>query len=451
MFWQGETLVEFWRLRLLGTMRGVCAVALLVSGASFAHVRQAVGQEADVPALTKMNSIPATQEEEITVRKKRLITDPYAAIGVNAGGLRLFPVLEIGTVFSSNAAKSATKPHSDIGLDIKPSLRFESDWSRHSWTGSATADWQRFKNEDDLSTLTGAAETAFRLDIRHTTHADFTASYALNETGSENSQVPKTAASARRDHSFTTSAGLTHDFGGLETTAKLSLARGLYEDVALVGGGTEKNADRDYWEPTLSVRATLGYSNVPLRPFVEAAYAPRFHDQTLDRNTQNRNAQGLALSAGVSFDDGPIWTGDVAMTYLRRSYDDAALQSVNALGVTANVTWRPTPITTILATTGLSFDEASAKNISASRNWTSALSLTQAVRDNVDLLAGASLALQKASSNIDITSTAKLGLDWKVNPNMTAGLTYQGTWFAAGSGTGDYNEQRLMSSIILKQ
>lgn len=446
MFWQGKTLVEYSRLRLLGTMRGVCAVALLVSSASFTH-----GQEAETPELTAMNGLPTPEDEPAIVRKKRLITDPYAAIGLDIGGLRLFPAIEIDTVISSNAAKSATNPKSDIGVGLNPSLRFESDWSRHSWTGSASADWQRFKNEDDLSTLTGAVETAFRLDIRHSTHADITAGYTLNQTGRENSQVPATAASARRDKNLSSTIGLTHDFGGLETTAKLGLTRAIYDDVALVGGGTENNADRNYWQPTLSVRGVLGYSNAPLRPFVEAAYTPQFHDQKLDRNFQKRDSQGLSLSAGVTFDEGPIWTGDVAMTYLHRSYDDAALQSVNALGVTANVTWRPTPITTILATSGLSFNEASTINTSASRNWSGSVNLTQAIRDNVDLLAGASVAFENNGSSTDMTSTAKLGMDWKVNPNMTAGVTYQGTWFTAGSGTADYNEQRLMSSVILKQ
>ncbi len=433
-------------MRLLRTMRGVFAVALLVSSANLAY-----GQEANAPVLTVMNSIPTAQDEPVRIPKKGAKPDPYAAIGVNAGGLRLFPSLEIGTVISSNAAKSATTKKADMGINLRPTLRFESDWSRHSWTGSATADWQRFKNEDDLSTLTGAAETAFRLDIRRTTHADFKASYVLNETGTENSQVPKTAARARRDYSFTTSAGLTHDFGGLETTAQLGLVRGIYDDVALVGGGTEKNADRNYWEPRLSLRGVLGYSNAPLRPFVEAAYTPRFHDQTLDRNLQKRDSQGLALSAGVTFDGGPIWTGDMALTYLRRSYDDAALNTANAVGITGNVTWRPTTITTILATTGLSLDDVASKNVSASKNWTTSVNLTQALRENVDLLIGTSVALQNIGSTTDMTSTAKLGLDWKVNPNMTAGVTYQGMWFAAGSGTGDYNEQRLMSSIVLKQ
>ena len=81
-------------------MRGVCAVALLVSSANLARVQQALGQEADAPVMTVMNSIPVAQDEPASVPKKRVKTDTYAAVGIDAGGLRLFPLLEIGTVLS---------------------------------------------------------------------------------------------------------------------------------------------------------------------------------------------------------------------------------------------------------------------------------------------------------------------------------------------------------------
>ena len=107
---------------------------------------------------------------------KKITTDPYSAIGIDAGGLRLYPSLEIGSLYTSNVQRSSSIQDSDFGLELKPSLRFESEWSRHSWTGSASADWLHYKTYDDLSTLTGTAETAYRLDIRRSTKADFTAS-----------------------------------------------------------------------------------------------------------------------------------------------------------------------------------------------------------------------------------------------------------------------------------
>jgi hypothetical protein len=439
---------HYWSLilRALRTMRGVCGVALLVGSASFSYAQEAV----DPPQVAA--PIPVPQEELVVVRKKRVITDPYApiGIGIGTGGIRLFPSFEIDAIIASNPQKSATNPQAGLGLILKPSLSFASDWSRHSWTGSATGAWQRFST-DDYSTLTGSLQSDFRLDIRHTTRADFSASYNLSQSGIENSQVPGNALNPRRDQSFGARAAITHDFGGLEGTATTSLTRNIFDDVPLVGGGIENNADRNYLEPSLGLRGLLGGAGAPLKPFAEIIYAPRFHDQALDRNNQQRDSQGLTLSAGVAFDEGPIWAGELALTDLLRSYADPALGTANTFGITGRVTWRPTEITTIDATSSVSLGETTTAGIAASKNWTGGLNLTHALRDNLSVLAGTSLSIQDTGTSIDRTSIATLGLNWEVNPNMTTGVTYTGTWFADGNGSGDYNDQRVMTRIILKQ
>ncbi len=418
-------------MKALKSVRGLSCVALLMGSAGLVYA-----QEADAPA---------------PIRKKTYSTDPYATIGIDAGGLRLYPSLEIGSLYTSNVSRSSTTKNSDFGVELKPSLRFESDWSRHSWTGSATGDWLHYKTYDDLSTLTGNAETTFRLDIRRSTKADFTASYTLSETGSENSQVPSSAISPRRDHNFTTSAKLSHDFGGLEASVKTTLSRSLYDDVDLSGGGVEDNKDRNYYAPSIALRAGLTDNGAAFKPFVELTYAPRFHDQTFDRNGIARNSQGVSFAAGVALNRGPIWDGEVALTYLVRDYADASLGTAQGLGVAGRIKWSPTELTSVEATSGFSIDETSTAGVSASRSWTTSLDLTHALRQNLDAKAGLGFSVQDSGTSIDHSTTAKLGLDWKLNPNMTAGVNYQGLWFNSGAASGDYNEQRVMTSIVLQR
>lgn len=417
-------------MKALTLLCGLSCMAVLLSSAGSGYA-----QETDTPAPIL----------------KKSATDPYAAIGIDMGGLRLYPSLEIGTVYTSNVKRSATNAEADFALELKPSLRFESEWSRHSWTGSASGDWLQYKTYDDLSTLTGSAETAYRLDIRRTTKADFTSSYSLSETGTENNQVPNSAISPRRDHNFTTSAALTHDFGGLEGTVKTTFSRSLYDDVALSGGGSENNSDRNYWAPTLSLRAALTDNGTAFKPFAEVAYAPRFHDQTLDRNGLERNSQGVSVAAGVALNRGPIWDGEVALAYIVRDYADASLATAQGFGLTGRVKWSPTEITSVEATSGFSIDETSSAGISASRSWTTSLEATQSLRQNLDAKAGLGFSVQNSGISFDNSITAKLGLDWKLNPNMTASLNYQGLWFNSGAASGDYNDQRVMTSIVLKR
>jgi hypothetical protein len=73
------------------------------------------------------------------------------------------------------------------------------------------------------------------------------------------------------------------------------------------------------------------------------------------------------------------------------------------------------------------------------------------LRDNVDVKTGLGFTVQDTGTQYDKYTTAKLGLDWKLNPNMTAGITYQGLWFNSGSAGGDYNDQRVLTSIVLQK
>ena len=82
----------------------------------------------------------------------------------------------------------------------------------------------------------------------------------------------------------------------------------VYSDVALGGGGTENNSDRNYIEPQLSVRT--GYGLKPgLKPYVKLEYAPRFHPQAADRNGERRDSQGGAVYLGAAVDGRPLWSG----------------------------------------------------------------------------------------------------------------------------------------------
>ena len=448
------------RERVIG--RGVLLAAVLAVGIGAAHAQQAplplkptvldaAAVSEDVAPPRKM--VAAEEEPVVRPKKKKTITDPYAATGLDTGGLRLFPSLEIGGVFTSNVAQSGTTPKSDFGLRLKPSLRFESDWSRHSWTGQVSAEVLRYLNNPNLSTLTGAAETRFRLDIRRTTHADFTANFTANDTGIGDSSLPGNAIEPRRDKNFGIGADLVHDFGGLEGSVKLALTRSVYDNVALSGGGTEQNADRNYIEPSLTLRATLGDNISRLRPYAEIAYAPRIHDQTLDDNGQKRDSQGFAGTIGASFADDPIWQGDVALTYMVRNYADPALSSNSAFGLRGRVQWSPMPPLKIETVSGVDLGETASVGIGGTKNWNVGLNATYALRDNVNLLAGMGYSRSDTGTATTDTKTVRAGFEWALNPNMSAAVTYQGTWYDDGLalGTGDYNEQRVLTSIVLKR
>ena len=444
-------------LRLLSVclMAGCCGVAASARGETVDLLRPTIAEDeaqvepAEVPAVVPSLTI-APEEEQVPLKTIRPIADPYAAPGIKLGGIALYPELEAGTVYTSNVASSTTDAKSDIGLSLRPSLRFESDWVRHSWTGQASGDFTAYLENDDFNSAQVDAGSKFRLDIRHTTRAEFDASYALGQESSADSEVPDTAIGNRTDHVLTANVAIIHDFGGLEGRAKLGIERQIFEDVKLSGGGTEDNSDRNNYTPSLALR--LSYTDPPaLKPFVELAYAPRFHDEKFDRNGLRRDSQGITASVGVTLDQGPLWLGEMALVYATRDYEDSTLATNDAIGINGNLTWSPTELTTVVMTLATALNESASATSSGTKTWSGRIEVAHELRENVTLLGGFGLEFEKFSGGTDTTLSPNLGIEWQLNPNLAWTAGYDGTWFEAAASGGNYNEQRLMTGIVLRR
>jgi hypothetical protein len=345
-------------------------------------------------------------------------------------------------VYSTNPTTSSTDAQDAFGLRIRPSLRFESDWSRHSWTGEASGSLVDFEGDGETAVLDAVASTRFRLDILRTTRAEFDARYTLEEADGD-------TAETGYDQNFGASAALTHDFGQFEGRLRAGANVQLYDDLELLDGSMEDNSDRQYAEPNVSIRAT--YSEPPsFKPFVEVGYSPRFHFSSTDRNGENRDSHGLNARAGLVIDRGPIWSGEAAAVYSVRDYEDRALKTANVLGVDANLTWRPTELTEVTATASTSLDEVTEAGTSATQTWIFGVDAVQAIKENVDIFGGTEVTLEDTSAGTDVTVDTTMGVAWKLNPWATWSASYDATWFNGVGDDGDYREHRVTTGIELR-
>jgi hypothetical protein len=364
--------------------------------------------------------------------------------------MTLFSSLEtLGTV-SSNINQAARGQEWGAGALLRPSLRFESDWVRHSWAGEASAELLRYLDHEELAADSVNASTDFRLDIRRTTRAEFSASYDLTNDANIDTGEPDSEVGDATEHSLAAGAGLVHDFGPVEAGLRAGLTRGLFEDVALSGDGIEDNSDRDYWEPSLTLRAT--YNDPPLlKPFVEAGYQRRIHDLNLDRNGEKRDSHGLSLRAGVVIDDDPVWKGELAATYLVRKFDDSNLNSNDAIGLVGSVTWSPTELTDITLNLGTELTDSTDAGDQGGQSWNVGVELDRSLRDNLDLLASVGLTIDDDSTGTDYTYDASLGLTWSLNRSVALTAIYDFTLSDGASAATDYDEHRLSAGIVLRR
>jgi hypothetical protein len=400
--------------------------------------------------LSALSRITIGDDDEAVVRKRKTRENPYAAQGIPAGAFLLYPSFEIGSVISSNVRNTPTKAKADVGLRLRPQLRFESNWSRHQLTGRMGLEGEQFIGNSDIKSRGGNIEAALRLDVRRTTTADIGWNYSATSTGLESNELPATAAGSRLDQDIGANIGFTHDFGGVEGRLRLGLSRSLFGDVDLKGGGKEDNSDRNYTQASIALRGALKTGGL-LQPFAEAAYVPRIHDKKFDRNGLKRDSQGFLFAAGVSIADDPVWNGDVAATLELRDYSDSSLETILAPGVAANLTWRPSDLTRFEFNAGASLAEAVSAGVSATQNWTGGIRAAHFLRENVELYAGLRGEFERSDGDTDITTIGNAGINWTINPFVVLSAGYEGTFFNGAAIGSNYEDHRLLTSIILRR
>lgn len=374
--------------------------------------------------------------------------DPFQPLGLRIGSFRAFPILEITGDGSDNVRTDHTGKKKDIGLRLAPSIRVESDWVRHSLTFNANSEHIFYAKAHDMDTNTFTTGSTLRLDIRRDTNLTSTATYQLSQTSSASSEVPGTAIGSRSDHELSFTSALTHRFNRAIATLTAGVDWLLYDNLKLVGGGKEDNADREYVEPSGTFR--LGYEVSPaIIPFAQISYVPRIHKKTRDRNGIRRDSQGITGSTGIGFNLSPIWDGEVALVYEYRNFKDNSLDSINAVGLNATINWRPTQLTTVSFVSATNLDESSTAGISGTRNYDLALNLSHRFRDNLTgtLSFGLNYDDFVGTGNDDLYYTVNTGFAYTIRREMQWIANYQFTHFKSGTPGDSYTENRISTGI----
>lgn len=436
---------------------------VLAAGCMLAAV-PAAAQEADAPLPPELQDLNPTVEDPGPVPslpqqpqgetappqlKQSKDYDPYAPTGIEMGGLTLYPSITVGPVFTSNASASPDGSP-DIGLNVGPALQIQSDWIRHSYTANIDTDFDFYANESDLKSRNIDATNTLTLDVRRHTALAMTASYVVTQSGLEDNDVPENAIGLQTEHTLTGASTLTQDLGLISVELAGGLSYNKFGNVKLQGGGEQDNGDRDYYEPSAGLRVT--YSDPPvLKPFVEVAYAPRRHVETYDRNGLDRNSDGIATGIGLVIAGGPIWQGELAITYLWRDYADASLKTQSMVGLNGALTWSPSDITSVVFSFETNLDETTDASASAAKSWEVDIEATRAVQDNVNLVANGSVEISDQDGPTDVTYGAGLGIDWRMSPTWAWSASYDFTWLDAAQSSRSYVEHLVTAGITLSR
>ena len=308
-------------------------------------------------------------------KRLKIDDDPFGAVGDYAGSFLIKSALELRGGYDTNPRRTVVPAGSPFYV-VAPELVVFSDWERHALVadlrGSFTGYGNTFPPPTD-GTIASAPVVIDRPDF--TGHVDgrldvsrdtrLTAQGRLR-VATDNPGSPNIQAGLQRYPIYSTlggTLGVDQNFNRLQLSAGLAADRTVYQASELTDGTSSTNDDRNYNQ--FGGLGRVSYDLIPgLKPFGEIEGNVRSHDLLADRNGYQRNSSGGSVRAGTSFEFSRILTGELAIGWAARSYEDPRLLPLQGLLTSASLVWVATPLTTAKFFATTSIDETTVPGVS---------------------------------------------------------------------------------------
>jgi hypothetical protein len=368
--------------------------------------------------------------------------DPTAATNLTPG-IRLGTMVLRPTISQTlNTEKQKSSGSSDRRNYMTTGIRgtLNSDWSRHSLTVTGDGAWERNFGSDKSGEEPRASINAdLQLDLAKDTTVNIPGGYNFSREDTDDPNALNNASVQSGVHEFTGGVAVARDLGRIRGLAAIELQRNVYSAAKALDGSSIDLSARDRTGGDIRVRA--GYELSPaLIPFLEVSSGLTRYDDKFDDTGYERSSKSYGAKLGTELDLGEKLRGELALGYLRKSYDDQRLGSINAFSVDGDLAWSPqrgTDVSLGLRTTIEDFAGGS------QGGWIShrlTAGLTHQLRNNlVARLTGQVTRRNFPSGDTrDVTEYfTSAGLTWSLNRylDLTSDISYQttpaydtGTW-----------------------
>ena len=366
--------------------------------------------------------------------------DPYAPLGVRVGSFDLFPAVELIGGYNTNPG--ATPGGRAAWLyTLAPELLMQSNWSRHELKAELRGSYTGY-TPDEQPTLSRPyfnGKVDGRIDVRHDMKIGVEAR-ALVST--DNPGSPNLQAGLAKLPVYTTIGGslaFSKSFNRLEFTLKGDADRTQYQSSTLTDGSTVSNDDRNYNQFGASLRGS--YETLPgVKPFVEGEVDTRRHDLEFDSSGFARNSNGVTVRVGSTLRLAHELTGEIAIGYTRRAYEDARLEPLAGLVADASLIWNATALSTVKLTGTSSAGESTIPNVSGVLYRDVGLQVDHAFRRWLigTLKAGFGLDDYVGLDRIDKRYTVGVGLTYKLNRTIQIKGEARQDWLRSSISGADY-------------
>ena len=344
--------------------------------------------------------------------------DPFAPLGIRTGAFLIYPSIATGLTYDDNVFATNGDEDDDFIFTLRPEVRAESQWSRHSLAATAFGEFGLYESEDDSNYQDFGTALTGRLDV--TRDSRTTGSIGISRLHEDRESADDTGdqdvtqfwrSDARVNH--------RHNFARLFVQPSLFAQRLNFESA-----GDFDNAERDRNRYGAGFRAGVNVSP-RLNVFGEVnGDVVRYDDAGSDDD-----GQGGDVRAGVEVDISRLVIGEVSLGYAYRQYDSS--ENEGGLAGDMGITWTPTQLTTVDFTGQAGFQESTVffegDQASGNLNTGIGVAVNHDLRRNIRLNANARFDRDdfQGTSRVDDTFRVGAGVTYLLNRNLSVDATYR--------------------------
>ncbi len=355
------------------------------------------------------------------------------APGIRLGTFLLKPSITENVVHETVRSGSSRESRSYLETGLKGVL--SSDWSRHALTITADGTWQKNFAGSGEAEPYASIKGDLRLDLTGETTADIDFGYNFQREESTDPNAVEGATVQSGIHTFSGGARVKRDFGLLRGSTGVSLSRTVYGAATLSDDTELSMRDRDVTSGTLTGR--IGYELSPaLIPYIEASIARSRYDLRTDTLGYERSYNTYGGRGGVEVDISEKLSGEIALGYMKASFDDERLNALDAVTLDGSLAWSPQRGTNVDFRFGTGVEASTTANESGSVNYTAGANLSHELRSNlVARLTNSVIWRNYPSGSVNADQTEF---------DTGVGLTWDFTRYLALNG--DVSYERVISS-----
>lgn len=340
------------------------------------ETRARVREEVYAPVRAEPSAAP-----DAPARAARAEEDPFAPTGMRLGAFTWFASIAQSLGFDTNPQRARTSGETEAFSRTQGELRFESDWTRHAFSGGLRGGYDAYGRSAEASRPTLSGETALRLDVTQDARLTLGATIGLDTERPGARDLPGATINRPTVLDYAASANLERDVGPGRLGLRGTVGRTQYGEAKLSNGSRVSRRDRDLTRFEIAARA--GYEITPgLVPFVEVAADRRQYDRRVDAAGLRRSSDGLTGRIGASFEITRLLTGEASIGWQTRDPDDPSLRRLDGVVADASLEWALSPLTRLRLTGSSSLDETNRVGASGDRTQTIGLSFAHDLRRN---------------------------------------------------------------------